>query len=74
MAPDKTKKWVYHMSSRHHVLVILSLMLVNQSVAGGVNLAISVPQSIPAISQVGLIGLAVCIGITGAKLISKFKK
>ena len=41
--------------------------------AGTVNSIITVPQSVPAISQAGLIGLAFVVGIIGARLISKFK-
>lgn len=39
-----------------------------------VNAFVTTPQSVPVFSQPALIGLAIVIGLLGAKLINRFKK
>ncbi len=64
------------MSFRNKSLLISLCVLAcsHTSVLAGVNGVPTIPQSVPAISQAGLIGLALVIGLLGAKIINKFKK
>jgi len=62
------------MSYSKKTLLSISLLAVSVSTfAGTPNSIVTVPQSIPAISQAGLIAMAFIIGIIGARLIHKFR-
>ena len=59
---------------KSRLFIAISMVLLSFPVlAGDPNSVIVVPQSIPAVSQAGLIALAFIIGILGAHLIRKSK-
>jgi len=62
------------MSYSKKTFLSISLLAVSVSAFAGVaNTIVAVPQSIPAVSQAGLIGMAFIIGIIGARLIHKIR-
>jgi hypothetical protein len=63
------------MSAKSKLLALISLGLASSFAMAGPspNTVIVVPQSIPAVSQAGLIALAFVVGLIGAHLIRKSK-
>ena len=63
------------MSVKTRIIAAISLSLLSSLAMAGPspNTAFAVPQSIPAVSQAGLIALAFVVGLIGAHLIRKSK-
>jgi len=55
------------------ILIAAGLLFSGLTLAG-TNGMVFVPKSVPAVSEAGLIGAAIALGILGAKFIKKIKK